>query len=497
MTIAEGALSYPHGVLCLCKDCTDRIYQRALAQEPDSITLSENDEGTAYDEDGNVIVSMDDDDDGPIECVASLHASHCVCVPCRAGRRALWGDETIFDTMVDDEGVLHYIMRPNPDYSIPRDDGTDNWHFGLPLTWQQRMEFEFLVEGINDQREREALLKPYMMPIEPRADGAVKLPALVERVDGETVLYAHKLTTIVGEPGFGKSWLALLMGYDAARDHDARIVWLDYEDKAQTLADRAASIGALDLVQKNFVFLNTAVLDDPEAMSNAIAWASFQPQVLVVIDSAESAGCPSDGADVAPWFRANIDPWLATGAAVLLLDHVPKRKEDRGRGGIGSQHKLARADVALFLTGQPWTKEADGILQLVLHKDRAGEMPCVMGKTVTTVVGKWVPGRNGERLFTYSFQVPDPADEDEDGGARVSVSTVIMAIHEAGADGLRGTRAVRDAVPGERRAVDAALQRAIKDGMVEREQDGRAFVYRLTLQGRDMVAFQQSAQSEA
>ena len=73
---------------------------------------------------------------------------------------------------------------------------------------------------------------------------------------------------------------------------------------------------------------------------------------LLVIDSAESAGCPSDGASVVKWYESHTNPFTSYGAAVLVIDHVPKSKIDRPKGAIGSQHKLARVDgAALAISG--------------------------------------------------------------------------------------------------------------------------------------------------
>ena len=351
------------------------------------------------------------------------------------------------------------------------------------------MEFQLSVEErkfqLEEQRERDALVAQYVAPVTPRADGAAKLPALVERVDGATILYAGKLTSLYGEPGLGKSWAALMMAVDAMRDHDATVLWLDYEDSPRTLADRAVTIGALELLQgPGFKFLLPAIADDPPALRAAQDSAGSQPQALVVIDAAESAGCPSDGSDVAPWFRRVIDPWLAVGCAVLLLDHVPKRREDRGRGGIGSQHKLAHVNgAALYLTGQPWTKTANGKVRIVNQKDRAGDLPVALNKTLTTLVGTWQVSPRGDRVFSYSWDMPDTDDDADD-----LVAPLLDALATAGRDGIRGSRGLRDVVAADSRKLDSAVDHAMRSGLVEREKDGRAFVYRLTQDGQDVVS---------
>ena len=316
----------------------------------------------------------------------------------------------------------------------------------------------------------------YVFQVKPRGENEGKYPALVERTDGATILYAGQFSTLFGEPGLGKSWVALMMAVDSMRNHDAGVIWLDFEDTPRLLADRAATIGALDLIQDSsrFKFLQPAIGDDLDALDGAREWASLQPQALVVIDSAEAAGCPSDGADVMPWLRRNIDPWVAAGCAVLLIDHVPKRKEDRPRGAIGSNRKLAHLQGAgLYLTGNPMTKATNGRLRLINHKDRRGDMETPVLKAVTTLVALWQEGKDGARTLTYKWEMPDAEDEGEDLAAQL-----LKAITAEGPAGVKGSRGVRGLVKGPYQEVDRAVNALLKDGRLERELFGKAFYYR-------------------
>ena len=318
----------------------------------------------------------------------------------------------------------------------------------------------------------------YTIPVTPRADGEAKEPVLVERKDGATILYAGKLSSLYGEPGLGKSWAALMMALDAMRLHNASVIWWDWEDTARTLAGRAATLGALGYVQSDrFKFLAPAIADDSDALEAARAWATHQPATLVVIDAAESAGCPSDGSAVGEWFRKRVDPWRDAGCAVLLLDHVQKKKEDRPRGGIGSQYKLAHIDgAALYLTGAPWTKNANGRLKLVNQKDRPGDLPAALNKTLTTLVGRWEGG-----ALTYAWELPDAED------AADLEAELIDALEEAGE--VRGSKALRDLVKGHRwQDVQKVVDALRKEGMIEREKDGRAYVYRIAGPDGDIEA---------
>ena len=246
-----------------------------------------------------------------------------------------------------------------------------------------------------------------------------RLPALLKSENGATIIYAGKLHTLHGPPGVAKSWIALLAAKQAIR-----VLWWDFEDKPSTLARRAKRIGAHNILDPELTkYVGPSLFEDPVAMSEAQAWISEgNPAMnLVVIDAAEAAGCPSDGAEVGEWFRTRVRPWQDVGATVIILDHIPKRKEGRARGPIGSQHKLARVDgAAILVEGTPWTKNEPGRVHLTVDKDRPGDMPAV-GQHLATVVGDY----DEDDAFRLKIVAPDDEPEDDD-----LELAVLQAVHE-------------------------------------------------------------------
>ena len=278
-----------------------------------------------------------------------------------------------------------------------------------------------------------------------------KLPPLLVRDDGHTLLYESRLNSIFGEPGVGKTWLAIISAIEAVRA-GANVLWWDFEDRQGTLASRLAALGAEDLIDNDALrFVNSAFLDDEDnnVLPYAQAWLMRgQRPGLVVIDSCEAAGCPSDGGAVKPWFDKYVDPWLFSGAGCLLLDQVPKRREERPRGAIGSTHKLSRVDgAALFVSGQAWTKEAGGKVVLRVHKDRPGDLPATIGKAVAIIQTTHVDG-----VMAYTITAPE-AEEAADVG-----DTLLFEIAKLGSDGVTGSRAVRALVKTSGKTVDVALE---------------------------------------
>ena len=213
-------------------------------------------------------------------------------------------------------------------------------------------------------------------------------------------------------------------------------------------------------------------------MAEAMAWAAGgDGPTLIVIDSAESSGCPSDGSDVAPWIKKMVQPFLEAGCTVLVLDHVPKRKEGRPLGPIGSQHKLAKIDgAALFVTGVPWTQKTDGHLVLTNHKDRHGQLPAPIGKAVARIMGT----HEGEGL-TLSIVGPETEDNLEE-----AYLPTLRALADAGKDGIQGQKAMRDLVTGRNNQKDRAISDLVELGFIlkrQPERSGQKVHYSITALG--------------
>ena len=234
----------------------------------------------------------------------------------------------------------------------------------------------------------------------------------------------------------------------------------------------------LDLVDSwrdgQFKYLRPGLDGSTLAMTEAMEWVrGGDGPTLIVIDSAESAGCPSDGADVAPWLAKAVLPFNEAGCTVLVLDHVPKRKEGRPLGPIGSQHKLARVDgAALLVTGVPWTQKTDGHLVLTNHKDRHGQLPAPNGKAVARLIGTHEHG-----ILNLSIVAPEKEDNLEE-----SYIPTLRALAGAGADGVNGQKAMRDLVVGRNNQKDKAIGDLVELGFILKTQ-GKKVHYSITALG--------------
>jgi hypothetical protein len=211
-------------------------------------------------------------------------------------------------------------------------------------------------------------------------------PTHLRRNDGQALLYAGRTHLAFGETEVGKTFLGDAAAAEAVNRGD-RVLFVDFEDDETTTAGRLLAIGItpaqLDLV--TFIRPEEPLLSRDGRTTRAqrdfhdvIHDVTFS---LGLIDgTTESMAAenlnPNDGVDVAKWHWAITRPLAATGAAVLVLDHVVKDPDNRGRYATGSPHKLN------ILTGAAYSLDAIdpiapgrvGRTRLTVAKDRPGSV---------------------------------------------------------------------------------------------------------------------------
>ena len=313
-------------------------------------------------------------------------------------------------------------------------------------------------------------------------------PALLDREDGQILLYARRTNTLFGKPGTAKSYLAILVMLRAMQQ-GGRVILADHEDRPTTLYERAAGMGIEGQFMnvEAFRYLDHELFADEQvaARMGAIEWlkdAKNPEYSLVVIDAAESAGCPSDGAPVMTWIQDHVHLWATEGLGVLLIDHLPKRKTigDDVIGPIGSQAKLASiTGSALEVKGTAWTRKRDGQVSLVVHKDRLGFLP-PRGQLAAIVTGEH---RDGVlRLRVQAPSADSVAAEGEDVERRI-----LQALHDAGPEGVRTAKGLRTMVGFKGRATDTARKNLEDAGLLAVTRVNRASIYTITPNGQDVL----------
>ena len=205
-------------------------------------------------------------------------------------------------------------------------------------------------------------------------------PTLLPRTDGHCLLYAGKVHSIHGETESGKS---LVLQAEVARllMLGERVVIIDYESTAATVVGRLLQMGVPPgMIRSGLAYIRPerSPLDPAEAES----WHALldQPTALVILDGVTEAlstmgRSTNDNDEVTDWVR-RVPRQMAqrTGAAVVLVDHVTKSTEGRGRFAIGAQAKLATLDGASYSLEvvEPLGRGMRGTLRLWVGKDREG-----------------------------------------------------------------------------------------------------------------------------
>ena len=345
----------------------------------------------------------------------------------------------------------------------PFDDHVDGCPNGLwELAYKAAVAKEVKLEPLGD-------LESYLTPLTAVNDLSTPSAAF-QRNDGAILLPEGKLSALHGMPSIGKSFVALEIARAVAK-RGGRVLWWDFEDTPETLRGRCDDVGFdADDGLGNVYFALASLADDEAALKQAALFVR-QGEVtgLVIIDAVNSAGCPSDGADVAPWFKSHVEPF-GKDVTVLMLDHIPKRSDDRAPGAIGSTHKRSvLTGVSLLVEGKAWTRKEPGRVTLRNHKDRHGALPAGLGKVVAAITGEYKDG-----VLTLDAIAPNVR---EDGGD--IPDRIMEALIAAGDDGIRGKAIMRKRVAGKGVNVDAALVDMESEGVIEVKKEGAAMVYRI------------------
>jgi hypothetical protein len=181
-------------------------------------------------------------------------------------------------------------------------------------------------------------------------------------------------------------------------------ILIDFEMGSRDAKKRLQELGAtpdeIDLIP----YLEP---DIPATPSRLKVLVDLQPQ-LVVIDAAAGA-YQAEGlddnkrADVERFSRLYVGAFWLAGIATIIIDHVVKNIEGRGKFAIGSERKLGSSDVHLgFDTIQPISRGTSGRYKLTTHKDRGG---CLKRGHIADLELKSDPDTNN---ITWTFTEPQP-----------------------------------------------------------------------------------------
>lgn len=264
-------------------------------------------------------------------------------------------------------------------------------------------------------------------------------PEFLQRLDGVSLFYRGKVNGLIGESESGKTWVALLAVLQALRARQ-QVLYLDFEDTAPGIVARLRSMGASDDDLSCLAYVGPDEDLGPNAkrdLRDAIAAATPD---LIVIDGFNAAmtllGLElTDNTDATRFSQLLLKPLATTGACVVYVDHIPKNKENRGKGGIGAQAKRAMTTGCALAVEvvSAFGRGMTGRLRLTVDKDRPGHVRAVSveAKAAGTVV--LISGDDG----SVSVDIDRPSTEEERQRSKDDIerTKVMGAYRQYGADG--------------------------------------------------------------
>lgn len=300
---------------------------------------------------------------------------------------------------------------------------------------------------------------------------------ILTRDDGQALIYPGLVHSVHGESESGKS---LIMQIECVRQisagHD--VLFLDFESDPESVARRLVEFGAepadiiehFDYRQPETNLANVAASADWEAILK-------NTYTLAVIDGVTDClgvfgKSTLDNDDIATWMR-KVPKTLAshTGAAVVLIDHVVKDKESRGRFSVGGQQKMNA------LTGAAYTVEVKehlgkgsrGVIALRIGKDRPGSIRANCGPfrvgDRTQLAATITIDSTGPGAPVVVIAAPQDDTGSHTGGFRPTVlmERVSRFVQDHGSPGVREINA---AVTGNKQAIATAIQVLITEGYI-------------------------------
>jgi len=205
-------------------------------------------------------------------------------------------------------------------------------------------------------------------------------PTHLTRGDGPAMFYSGRVNGLIGESESGKTWVALhATSQELAQGKP--VIYLDFEDSAPGIVTRLRKMGCDNNQLAHLTYISpdeSLSLPAKQDLGEALAQAHAS---LVIVDGFNAAmtlmGLDiNSNNDATQFAQVLLKPIAATGACVIYVDHVPKSREARGKGGIGAQAKRAMTTgCALTVTvTEPFGEGQSGRLHLTVDKDRPGKV---------------------------------------------------------------------------------------------------------------------------
>lgn len=320
-------------------------------------------------------------------------------------------------------------------------------------------------------------------------------PDRMMRTDGVGLIYSGMLHSFHGESESGKSLVVLWEAAIVMRNGED-VLWIDFDSDAAENVGRLLAFGVpKDVIKAHFHYVRPEM--GPKG-SKGYAALFTRPYGLAVIDGVTDAVMLLTGEGTSKgdpnqsftYFSRRLPKRLAkdTGAAVIMIDHVAKDAQNRGRFAIGAQAKMSQLSGAAYLVEitEVFGRGMRGEIMLSVGKDRPGGVRPHAGESTKSQlqeVARVTVDDTGEHtVLTINPQgssFGDPFEDRFEGQARPEETMREVCVLLQGTDNGMPQRHIIDAVRGRKETIVHALECLVADGCVDKKQAGRAHIYTL------------------
>lgn len=318
---------------------------------------------------------------------------------------------------------------------------------------------------------------------------------ILTRTDGKSLIYAGKVHSIYGESESGKSWVAQIATAEMLRD-DKKVIYIDFESDPQDIVKRLKALG---VSRANLLQYFTYIRPETARSASDPYWeAILAPESahLVIIDGVTESltmwgGETVDNDSITKWMR-QFPRTVAnkSGAAVVLIDHITKNSETRGRFAIGGQAKLATIDGAAYIVEpiEVLSPGRVGSLTIRVTKDRIGDVRASAGmwrKSDRTQEAAVLTIDSTKAQMQYVIGAPTSEDELNERTEFKKLSEMAEFIHNhAGCS----RRELNEGIRGDKALISERLETLISRGFIENRGSGNKSNLWITSSGMDNFA---------
>jgi hypothetical protein len=287
------------------------------------------------------------------------------------------------------------------------------------------------------------------------------------------ILYAGRRHVISGPPESTKTLVAYLLLLHALRQGEGVCI-LDFEMGPHAAVTLLRELGATD---DELAAIHYTEPDGPPNQQDVQRIIGLGVS-YALIDAAAGAydvtGLDDNSRKDAETFAAKwIRPLWQAGVATIVIDHVTKNTDTRGKFTIGSERKTGQADVHLSLESlKPLHRGGTGMVKINVHKDRPGHLP---RPTVYLV------DLTSDEHHRISWELRAPvALEPATGDFRHTIyQERVSRYMEHNPAHAYSKNELEEGVEGKRDYIRAGLNELIADGYVLATQDGKWLRYTL------------------